>query len=72
MTNDQVFVPKTRSTHPWNLPALDLERENVEGSRVHEEASEEYWELIGDTPIGAFIWCALQLVGLLFPPPDPR
>jgi len=62
MTQDQVFVPKTRSGR--NLPPLDPAREDTTGEHVSKEVMAEMWEALGDTPISAAFWSALQLVGL--------
>ncbi|KAI0766444.1 delta12-fatty acid desaturase [Trametes elegans] len=51
MTQDQVFVPKTRSE--LGLPAFDPSKENLVGSSVAEEVQKELWEALGDSPIGA-------------------
>jgi omega-6 fatty acid desaturase (delta-12 desaturase) len=62
MTQDQVFVPKTRSE--LKLPPLDPAREDITGEHVSKEAMAEMWEALGDSPISATIVAALQLVGL--------
>ncbi|KAI0087792.1 oleoyl phosphatidylcholine desaturase [Irpex rosettiformis] len=51
MTQDQVFVPKTRSQ--LGLPAFKPEEENLEGSSVSDAVANELWEAIGDSPLGA-------------------
>lgn len=53
MTQDQVFVPSTRSD--LGLPPLDPNREDILGSRVTEEVKKELWEALGDSPIGAIV-----------------
>jgi omega-6 fatty acid desaturase (delta-12 desaturase) len=60
MTNDQVFVPHTRSAR--QLPPLDSQRENMEGSRVQLDVQHLYEEIIGDSPIIAFLSCVGRLV----------
>ncbi len=60
LTQDQVFVPKTRSD--LGLPALDANKENLEGSSVTQEVMKELWEAIGDTPIVAASTSAAYLV----------
>jgi hypothetical protein len=62
MTQDQVFVPATRSD--LGLPPLDPAREDVLGSRVTEEVKKELWEAIGDSPIGAILTPASYLVSI--------
>lgn len=62
MTQDQVFVPITRSS--LNLPPLDPAREDTAGEHVSKEVMGEMWEALGDSPISAAIMGALQLVGL--------
>ncbi|OBZ71119.1 Delta(12) fatty acid desaturase [Grifola frondosa] len=51
MTQDEVFVPKTRSQ--LGLPAFDPTKEDLRGSRVSEEVQNELWDALGDSPIGA-------------------
>ncbi|KAJ3548266.1 hypothetical protein NM688_g5317 [Phlebia brevispora] len=60
MTEDQVFVPKTRSQ--LGLPAFKPEGENLEGSSVSREVMNELWEAIGDTPIMAAFGAASYLL----------
>lgn len=60
MTQDQVFVPKTRSQ--LGLPPLDPVREDAYGASVTEEVKRELWEALGDSPIGATLNAAAQLV----------
>jgi omega-6 fatty acid desaturase (delta-12 desaturase) len=61
MTQDQVYVPWTRSE--LKLAPLDPAREDSIGRRVTEEVKAELWEALGDSPIGAFLGCAKYLVG---------
>lgn len=63
MTQDQVFVPKTRSQ--LGLPPLDPVREDAYGASVTEEVKRELWEALGDSPIGATLNAAAQLVSLV-------
>lgn len=60
MTNDQVFVPHTRSE--LGLPPLDPAKEDLLGSRVTQEVMKELWEALGDSPIGAVLGSATYLV----------
>ena len=60
MTNDQVYVPRTRSE--LGLPPLDPSREDLLGSYVTEEVMKELWEALGDSPVGAVINSAMYLV----------
>ncbi|KAH7909908.1 fatty acid desaturase-domain-containing protein [Hygrophoropsis aurantiaca] len=60
LTQDQVFVPKTRSQ--LGLPALDPTKEDILGSSVTEEVKKELWEAIGDSPIGATLGAASYLL----------
>jgi len=60
MTQDQVFVPKTRSQ--LGLPPLDPVREDSYGASVTEEVKRELWEALGDSPIGATASAAAQLI----------
>ncbi|KAJ6619455.1 delta-12 fatty acid desaturase protein [Mycena sp. CBHHK59/15] len=51
MTQDQVFVPSTRSE--VGLKPLDPKREDPLGASVTEEVKKELWEALGDSPLGA-------------------
>ncbi|KAL1950675.1 hypothetical protein VTO73DRAFT_5799 [Trametes versicolor] len=61
MTQDQVFVPKTRSQ--LGLPAFDPTKENLAGSSVTEEVKQELYEALGDSPIGAIYGSLRYLIG---------
>ncbi|KAJ8583374.1 hypothetical protein M405DRAFT_513398 [Rhizopogon salebrosus TDB-379] len=61
MTQDQVFVPKTRSQ--VGLPPLDPTKEDILGASIAEEVKKELWEAIGDSPIGATFGAATYLLG---------
>ncbi|KAF9468577.1 fatty acid desaturase-domain-containing protein [Collybia nuda] len=61
MTQDQVFVPSTRSE--LGLPPLNPEGEDRLGSRVSAEIKKELWEALGDSPIGAVLGAASYLLG---------
>ncbi|KAI0661996.1 fatty acid desaturase-domain-containing protein [Cubamyces menziesii] len=61
MTQDQVFVPKTRSE--LGLPPFDPSKEDLAGSSVSEEVQRELWEALGDSPIGAIYGSLRYLVG---------
>ncbi|KAG2153024.1 fatty acid desaturase-domain-containing protein [Suillus bovinus] len=61
MTQDQVFVPKTRSQ--LGLPAFDPTKEDILGSSVSDEVMKELREALGDSPIGAMIGAATYLLG---------
>jgi omega-6 fatty acid desaturase (delta-12 desaturase) len=62
MTQDQVFVPPTRSDR--RLPPLDPTREDALGSSVSDEVKKELWEALGDSPVGAALRAASYLVSL--------
>lgn len=62
LTEDQVFVPKTRSKYPFALPAFDPKREDLPGSRVHVSVQNELREALGDSPISAVAWSTAQLL----------
>jgi omega-6 fatty acid desaturase / acyl-lipid omega-6 desaturase (Delta-12 desaturase) len=62
MTQDQVFVPSTRSE--LGLPPLDSAQEDVYGSKVSAAVKKELWEALGDSPIGAVLGSASYLVCL--------
>jgi hypothetical protein len=61
MTQDQVFVPRTRSE--LGLPPLNPAKEDLFGSRVSAEVKKELWEALGDSPIGAVLTPGSYLVG---------
>ncbi|KAJ6492980.1 fatty acid desaturase-domain-containing protein [Mycena sanguinolenta] len=52
MTQDQVFIPWTRSQ--MGLPPLDPSRDDVLGASVSQAVQNEMWEALGDSPIAAF------------------
>lgn len=60
MTQDQVFVPKTRSQ--LGLPPFNPEKEDVLGRSIAEDVKRELHEAIGDTPLVASFYAAAQLV----------
>jgi len=60
MTQDQVFVPHTRSG--LKLGPIDTSKNDLLGSRVVEEVKQELWEAIGDSPIGATMGVVTYLV----------
>ena len=60
MTQDQVFVPKTRSQR--GLPEFNPSKEELGGASVSEEVMRELKEAIGDSPIGAALGAASYLV----------
>jgi len=62
MTNDQVFVPCTRSE--LGLLPLDSSKEDLLGSHVTGEVMKELWEALGDSPVGAILIPASHLVSL--------
>ncbi|KAK0244411.1 delta12-fatty acid desaturase [Armillaria nabsnona] len=61
MTQDQVFVPPTRSD--VGLKPIDCAKEDLLGSRVTEEVKREMWEALGDSPIGAMLGAGSYLLG---------
>lgn len=60
MTQDQVFVPPTRSE--LGLRPFDPSREHLLGARVTNEVKKEMWEALGDSPIGAVLGSGSYLV----------
>lgn len=62
MTQDQVFVPKTRSQ--LGLPSFDPTHENILGSSVKDKVKAELRDALGDSPIGATLGAASYLVRL--------
>ncbi|CCM04940.1 uncharacterized protein FIBRA_07137 [Fibroporia radiculosa] len=60
MTQDQVFVPKTRSQ--LGLPPFDPSGEDLLGSSVSDEIKKEFREALGDSPIGAALGAASYLI----------
>ena len=63
MTEDQVFIPKTRSE--LGLPAFDANKETLDGSSVDKDVMGELWEALGDSPLMAAIGSASYLVRFL-------
>ncbi|KAF7350394.1 FA-desaturase domain-containing protein [Mycena venus] len=59
MTQDQVFVPWTRSQ--MGLPPLDPARDDLLGSNVSQAVQNEMWEALGDSPIAAFSQAVIYL-----------
>ena len=62
MTQDQVFVPRTRSQR--GLPPLNPNGESLVGSSINREVLKELHEAIGDSPIGTVFGAASYLVRL--------
>ena len=60
MNLDQVFVPKTRSE--LGLPPLDSAVDDPLGISVSDKVMAEMWEAIGDSPLLAATYGALQLL----------
>jgi omega-6 fatty acid desaturase / acyl-lipid omega-6 desaturase (Delta-12 desaturase) len=60
MTQDQVFVPRTRSQR--GLPPLNSEGESHLGASISTEIMNELHEAIGDSPIGAVFGSGSYLV----------
>ena len=60
MSQDQVFVPRTRSQ--LGLPPLNPDGENHLGTSVSQEVMKELREAIGDSPIGALFGAGSYLV----------
>jgi omega-6 fatty acid desaturase (delta-12 desaturase) len=60
MSQDQVFVPWTRSE--VGGPPLDPSGEDLSGANVSDKIKQELWEALGDSPIGASIQCIIYLV----------
>ena len=65
MTQDQVFVPKTRSE--VGLPQFDADKEEYSGSKIREEVMHELMDAIGDSPFGATIGFFSYLVWKIHP-----
>ncbi|KAI0259825.1 fatty acid desaturase-domain-containing protein [Gloeopeniophorella convolvens] len=53
MTQDQVFVPRTRSQ--VGLPPLNPDGESLVGTSIRNEVMRELYDALGDSPIGA-LW----------------
>ena len=64
MTQDQVFVPKTRST--LGLPPLDPVKEDPIGRSISDEVKQELWEALGDSPIGNTLNSMAILVRVIY------
>ena len=65
MTQDQVFVPPTRSQ--IGLPPLNADAEDLQGSRVSVEIMNEFKDAINDTPIATTIGFFSYLVSFSCP-----
>ena len=65
MTQDQVFVPKTRSQ--LGLKPFNPAKEDKWGASVSEEVKKELWEALGDSPIGAAFGAGSYLVCSITP-----
>lgn len=61
LTQDQVFVPHSRSA--VGVPPFNPEGENLLGSRVSDSVKAELWEALGDSPISAMVGSAKYLLG---------
>jgi len=64
MTQDQVFVPRTRSQR--GLPPLNSDGESLVGTSIGNEIMKELHEAIGDSPIGAVFGAGSYLVRRLW------
>ncbi|KAI0789816.1 fatty acid desaturase-domain-containing protein [Abortiporus biennis] len=51
MTQDQVFIPKTRSQK--GLPPFNPEKEDLQGASISNDVMNELYEALGDSPIAA-------------------
>jgi omega-6 fatty acid desaturase (delta-12 desaturase) len=60
MTQDQVYVPRTRSQR--GLPPLNPDGESLLGASIRKEVLKELHEALGDSPIGTFLGSAFYLV----------
>ncbi|ETW81752.1 hypothetical protein HETIRDRAFT_440056 [Heterobasidion irregulare TC 32-1] len=60
MTQDQVFVPKTRSQ--VKLPAFDSTKEDIWGASISNEVMKELYDALGDSPIGALFGAGSYLL----------
>jgi len=60
MSQDQVFVPKTRSQR--GLPEFDPAKEDLQGASISNDVMNELWDAIGDSPIAAACGAASYLL----------
>jgi len=60
MTQDQVFVPRTRSQR--GLAPLNSDGESLTGSSIRNEVMKELHDALGDSPIGAVLGAASYLL----------
>ena len=60
MTQDQVFVPRTRSQR--GLPPLNSDGESLLGASISNDIMKELHEALGDSPIGAVLGAGSYLV----------
>ena len=62
MSQDQVFVPPTRSQR--GLPPLNPDGESLSGASISQEVMKELYDALGDSPIGAALGAGSYLVRL--------
>jgi omega-6 fatty acid desaturase (delta-12 desaturase) len=60
MTQDQVFVPRTRTQR--SLPPLNPEGETLAGASISQEVLKELYDALGDSPIGTVFGAGSYLV----------
>ena len=60
MTQDQVFVPPTRSQR--GLPPLNPEGETLSGASISQEVMKQLSDALGDSPIGTALGAGSYLV----------
>ena len=54
----------SQNTFSARSPAFDATKEDMHGTSVTEEVKRELWEALGDSPIGASLNAAAQLVSI--------
>ena len=63
MTQDQVYVPRTRSQR--GLPPFNSDGESLLGANIKNDIMKELHEAIGDSPIGAALHAGSILVRIV-------
>ena len=63
MTQDQAYIPRTRSQR--GLPPLNSDGESLLGVSINNDIMKELHEAIGDSPIGAALYAGSILVRIL-------
>lgn len=60
MTQDQVYIPRTRSS--LGLPPLEVTKEDIHGQHVADDVKQELYEALGDSPLYSLLGMIKYLV----------